>query len=176
MDELVDFVRAQKLLSAIDKLELSENQLTAMTEMCHFLKAPVPARFSLTSCDSPAILLHWKVLTLLAASLAADERADWKRMFCLPEEASAVGEEEGTPKEVPRRYPEAFDAHFHLDRAIRDLGLRTDSSLEDLIQVDPVDELKRITLIGAVAIYCDPTHYPSNNLLVSLPAHIKVGA
>ena len=74
-----------------------------------------------------------------------------------------------------RVYPEAFDSHFHLDRTLRDIGLSSHGSLEDIPNNASVEEDNTINLVGTVAIYCDPRTYPSERCLQQMPSHVSVG-
>ena len=49
-------------------------------------------------------------------------------------------------------------------------------NLEDIVQRVPVDDRTKITLVGTVAIYCDPDTYPTDVKLQELPSSIMVGA
>lgn len=56
--------------------------------------------------------------------------------------------------------PEAVDSHFHLDKLRRERRiseLNFDLALEDLLPPNH----RRVTLRGAVAVFCDPCSYPS---------------
>ena len=176
LDELVAFLVVQKLFSVADNTEFTSRQIASMTELCNFLHEPVPQRFELSPCNSVGVLVHWKALLLIAASLEKEERQYWLNTFQSPDSIEVMDVEEDAAEIAPQRvYPEAFDAHFHLDRTLRDLGLPACGSLEDILRAVPVDEEKRVTVAGAVAIYCDPKTYPSERGLVDLPDYISVG-
>ena len=162
----------KKMLSSPDTTEITLRQEIAMQEFCRFLKEPVPDKFVMEPCNSPAVLLHWKVLLSIAASLKEEERNYWKNNFRAPEEAVVIEAQLGAPVRVT---PEAFDAHFHLDRTLRDMKLPFHGSLEDILINDPVDEDKKINLVGSVAIYCDPKTYPTERCLQQMPSHMSVG-
>ncbi|KAL4228772.1 hypothetical protein ACF0H5_011814 [Mactra antiquata] len=72
-------------------------------------------------------------------------------------------------------YPKAYDSHFHLDRTLKALHLVSTGTLEDILSRVIVKESKRVTLTGAVAIFCDPKTYPTEEGLADLPEHIPVG-
>ena len=141
------------MLSSPDTTEITSRQESAMQEFCRFLKEPVQDKFVMEPCNSPAVLLHWKVLLSIAASLKEEERDYLKNNFQAPEEAVVIEFQLGAPVRVT---PEALNAHFHLDRTLRDMKLPFHGSLEDILINDPVDEYKKINLVGSVAIYCDP--------------------
>lgn len=169
LDELVAFVTVQKLLSQTDNTEVTQRQEVAMQEFCKFLHEPIPEKFLLEPCSSIGALLHWKALLLIAASLTEEERGYWRKNFCAPEENVQA------PVIQQRRIPEAFDSHFHLDRTLRDMFLPASGSVDDILQQAPMEEEKRISLVGGVVIYCDPDTYPSQRFLDRLPEHISVG-
>lgn len=169
LDELVAFITVQKLLNQTDNTEVTQRQETAMQEFCKFLHEPVPEKFMLEPCSSVGALLHWKALLLIAASLTEEERSYWKKNFLAPEENLEA------PVVRRRSIPEAFDSHFHLDRTLRDMFLPASGSVDDILQQAPMEEEKRISLVGGVVIYCDPDTYPSQRFLDRLPEHISVG-
>ena len=162
----------QKMLSPTDNTEIAKRQERAMEEVCKFLHEPVPDKFEMEPCNSTGVLLHWKALLLTAASLGEEEREYWQRTFLAPEDAEL---QEIQPALPVRVYPDAMDSHFHMDRTLRDMGLSLHGSLDEIIDNAPVDEDKRINLVGAVAIYCDPRTYPADRYLQQMPRHISVG-
>ena len=167
LDELVAFVVIQKMLSQTDNTEITQRQETAMREFCKFLYEPVPDKFVLEPCNSTAVLLHWKALLLIAASLGEEEREYWLKTFKTPEETLFA-----VPVKV---HPDAMDSHFHLDRTLRDMHLSPQGSLDEIINNVSVDEDEKINLVCAVAIYCDPRTYPTERYLQQIPQHIYVG-
>lgn len=172
LDELVAFVIVQKLLSHADNTEVTRRQEAAMQEFCKFLQEPIPDKFILEPCNSVGVLLHWKALLLIVASLAEEERDYWRKTFQAPEDAEL---QEVQPEISERVHPEAFDSHFHLDRTLHEMFLPAQGTLDDILQQAPVDEDKKISLVGAVAIYCDPRTFPSERYLQQMPEHISVG-
>ena len=48
---------------------------------------PIPDKFILEPCNSVGVLLHWKALLLIAASLTEEERGYWRKTFQAPEDA-----------------------------------------------------------------------------------------
>ena len=172
LDQLAAFVVVQKMLSSTDNTLITTRQEHSMEEFCKFLREPVPAKFVMQPCNSPAVLLHWKALLLIAASLEEEERDYWKSNFQAPED---VEMQEVQPIPTARVDPDAFDSHFHLDRTLRDMGFSSHGSLEDILNNAPVEEDNKINLVGSVAIYCDPRTYPSERCLRQMPGHMSVG-
>ena len=72
LDELLNFVKIQRLMSVADNSSISEVQHEAMVELCKFLKDPVPREFSLEPANS-GVLIHWKAVLLISASLEEEE-------------------------------------------------------------------------------------------------------
>ena len=142
-----------------------------MQEFCKFLCEPIPDQFVLEPCNSVGALLHWKALLLVAASLTEEERDYWRENFKAPSDTE-LQEQQIVQRRV---IPEAFDSHFHLDRTLRDMFLPADGTVDDILQQAPVDDDKRISLVGAIAIYCDPDTYPTERFLDRMPEHIGVG-
>ena len=148
LDELGAFVTIQKLFSQAVNTEITRRQAQAMEEFCKFLQEPIPDKFILEPCNSVGVLLHWKALLLIAASLTEEERGYWRKTFQAPEDAEL---QDVQPAVQQRINPEAFDSHFHLDRTLREMFLPSHGTLNDILQQAPVDEDKRISLVGAVA-------------------------
>ena len=171
LDELVAFVTVQKLLSITDNSEITQRQEAAMQEFCKFLCEPIPDQFVLEPCNSVGALLHWKALLLVAASLTEEERDYWRENFKAPSDTELQKQQIVQQRVIP----EAFDSHFHLDRTLRDMFLPADGTVDDILQQAPVDDDKRISLVGAIAIYCDPDTYPTERFLDRMPEHIGVG-
>ena len=74
----------------------------------------------------------------------------------------------GCSKEVRHRHLQFYwcssaleVADAHCVHAVRRAETSRNGSLEDIVQRVPVDD-KKITLVGAVAIYCDPDTYPTD--------------
>ena len=170
LDELVTFVVIQKVLCSTDNTEVSPAQEKAMEEFCKFMKLRIPSKFILEPANSPGVLLHWKAVLLIAASLDKDERDYWQDNFPAPEGLEPVEQAEPEPEEV---LPEAFDSHFHLDRTLHKLGVPA-RGLEDIVSQVPVDDDKRVRLVGTVAVYCDADTYPSEQSLLDLPGDMVV--
>ena len=166
LDQLAAFVVVQKMLSSTDNTLITTRQEKSMEEFCKFLRESVPAKFVIQPCNSPAFLLHWKALILIAASLEEESN------FQAPED---VEMQEVQPMPTACVDPDAFDSHFHLDRTLRDMGLSPHGSLEDILNNTPVEEDNKINLVGSVAIYCDPRTYPSERCLQQMPSHMSVG-
>ena len=171
LDELVAFVTIQKLLSITDNSEITQRQEAAMQEFCKFLCEPIPDQFVLEPCNSVGALLHWKALLLVAASLTEEERDYWRENFKAPSDTELQKQQIVQQRVIP----EAFDSHFHLDRTLRDMFLPADGTVDDILQQAPMDDDKRISLVGAIAIYCDPDTYLTERFLDRMPEHIGVG-
>ena len=118
LDELGAFVTIQKLFSQVDNTEITRRQAKAIEEFCKFLQEPIPDKFTLEPCNSVGVLLHWKALLLIAASLTEEERGYWRKNFQAPEDAEL---QDVQPAVQQRINPEAFDSHFHLDSTLREM-------------------------------------------------------
>ena len=173
LDELLNFVKIQRLMSVADNSSISEVQHEAMVELCKFLKDPVPREFSLEPANSPGVLIHWKAVLLISASLEEEERQYWKDSFPVPEQATE--ETDGAdPEPMEEVLPVAFDSYFHLDRSLKDLGLPVHGSLNDVLTAVHVNKQDRVKLVGSIAVYCDPQTYPSGKSLLDLPEDMSV--
>ena len=156
LDELGACVTIQKLFSQADNTEITRRQAQAMEEFCKFLQEPIPDKFILEPCNSVGVLLHWKAVLFIAASLT-EESGYWRKNLLAPEGAEL---QDVQPAVQQRINLQAFDSHFHLGRTLREMFLPPHGTLNDILQQALVDEDKRISLVGAVATYCDPITLP----------------
>ena len=166
LEDLVSFLRIQRLLDTVEHCEVSEVQRNAMIGMCKHLKAKQPEVFDLAGANSPGVLVHWKVLLLIVAVLNQEEREYWKTNFEESTDECNVGQ--------TSRYPAAIDSHFHLDRTLNKLGISGKGSLQDILQAILVDLDEQITLVGTVAVYCDPNTFPAPQSLLEIKPEMKV--
>lgn len=74
-----------------------------------------------------------------------------------------------------RANPNAMVSNFYRDRTLRDMGFSVNGSLDEIIDNAPVDEDTRINLVDAIAIYCEPRSYPTDQYLQKMPRHLSVG-
>ena len=161
LEELVEFIRIQNMFNLARNSQITDRLMPAMGEFCQFNRVVVPRSFVIDLCNSIGVLLHWRVLMLIVSMLSDEQRDIWRKAFKTPEQPT---------------HPEVFDSHFHLDQTLSQLRLSRNGSLEDIIQRVPVDDRKKITLVGTVAIYCDQDTYSADVKLRELPSSIMVGA
>ena len=69
LEDLLSFLRIQRLLDTVEHCEVSEVQRNAMIGMCKHLKAKQPEVFDLAAANSPGVLVHWIVVLLIVAVL-----------------------------------------------------------------------------------------------------------
>lgn len=84
LGELSRFINIQRMLVVADNSSISTVQRTAMVDMCKFLQCPVPSDFTLVPASSTSVLIHWKAILLIAASLDEEERRYWRDSFPEP--------------------------------------------------------------------------------------------
>ena len=135
LEELVEFIRIQNMFNLARNSQIKDRLMPAMREFCQFNCVVVPMMFIIDPCNSIGVLLHWRVLMLIASMLSDKQRDFWRKTFRTPEQPT---------------HPEAFDSHFHLDQTLSQLRLSRNGSLEDIVQRVPVDDHKMITLVGTV--------------------------
>ncbi|XP_060081308.1 3'-5' ssDNA/RNA exonuclease TatD-like [Ylistrum balloti] len=68
----------------------------------------------------------------------------------------------------------AFDAHFHLDRNVKAIGLPQGASFEDVLAGPAVESGKEVDLVGSCVSFCDPYTYPAGRSLLDLPEDMVV--
>lgn len=173
LEELMRFVDQQHMLNAMDNTSISPRQMEMMARMCDYHHLPVPDRFTMYPVNSPGVLVHWRVLLLLAACLEEEDRVYWINRFQVPEgfeEFERIAEVAEPEPEPEPSYPEVFDSHFHLDRVLRDLGISRSGSIKDVWNHVPIKPEDKTQMVGGVHVYCDPKTYPSSRRLMDLPA------
>ena len=74
LEDLQTFLRMQRLLNTVQDSEVSAVQRQAMEGMCHNINVGLPHSFNLAMANSPGVLVHWKVLLLISATLNEEER------------------------------------------------------------------------------------------------------
>ncbi|XP_069129351.1 uncharacterized protein [Argopecten irradians] len=152
--------------------QITPGQSDLMEEMCRVMGWPIPHNFSLDPMNSPAGLLHWRSLTILASAIPESTMAELRETFALtirqpmvpvprsgdgsaPYEVLVVeGEEVQVPDEPEAIcFPPAFDAHFHLDRTRKWPGLGDTASAHDVEAASPlVEEQRRVGITGAAEL------------------------
>ena len=142
----VEFVNALRLIMR-DHYHVSKQQARAMTAMCHLQGDEVPTEFTITPANSPAVLLHWRVLIVLFACLNDPDRQE--HVVSYPVNATWIGD-----------MPDGFDSHFHLDRS-RWSFRAPEASVGYLCRMIKPDRNHSVRLTGGVAVFCDPGTYSS---------------
>ena len=155
LSRLVDYVNDLKQVCR-GKCQVSMRQTKAMEAMCHLQGCSVP-EFTLVPANSPASLLHWRILLVIDACLSERDRQDLIARH--PPSSTWKEEEEDLPKGI--------DSHFHLDRSRAALG-EPKASVEHLCKHVRPDRQFRFKLIGGVIIFCDPETYPSSEEVQNL--------
>ena len=120
LNGLVDYVNDLQQVRR-GQCHVSTRQTKAMEAMCHLQDCLVPEEFTLVPANSPASLLHWRILLVIVACLSERDRQD---LITRHQPSSTRREEE-------EDLLEGIDIHFHLDRSRAALG-NPRFSVEDL--------------------------------------------
>ena len=91
----------------------------SLTSMCQIQGYEVPEVFSIEPANSPAVLLHWRVLLVVFACLNDSDRQELIDRYPINSEL------------IDDILPEAIDSHFHLDRS-RSMLKSPGTSVDDL--------------------------------------------
>ncbi|XP_071081710.1 uncharacterized protein [Haliotis cracherodii] len=145
-------------------------------ELCNIKGWPLPLDSVNLSPDSPACLIHWRILVALL-DVTSDGVRNHFRNFGNPlplpgpspsVQATQTAELPGpstrpTPSSAPpnpERLPRGFDTHFHSDRMRSRLHLDAATPLEEVL--DKAGQPKEVTinLQKALQIFCDPPTWP----------------
>lgn len=159
VQELMVYVDSMGLLSGDANRDVSTKQSAAMKALCEEMCIESPEVFTLYPMNSPACLFHWRAMLLIVAQLEPRHRNSLMDQFQYFQLEVAAQPE--VMEVIQPRFPDAYDSHFHLDRSRDHHSLSTTASLKQLCaKVRPNDEA-RVTLVGAVANFCDPDTYPT---------------
>ncbi|KAH3850499.1 hypothetical protein DPMN_092911 [Dreissena polymorpha] len=180
LDELLEFVKMHTLLK---EHEVTPRQSEIMTHFCQYLGRPVPDKFQILPPNSVAVFLHLRVLHLISASLQVERCTFWKNFFTGPifqkpqsdqeeDTASMEGIHQNECKEV--ELPMAVDCHFHPDRLSEITSIPWEENITKHLYAGPVEPNHRVRLGGSVAVFCDPSTYPTIIQLNVLPSNIVV--
>jgi TatD DNase family protein len=140
----------------------------------------LPEEFTLIPMNSPACLLHFKVLCGLLKELRPEQR---RRLFREELRGFELDHPAGKPMApVQSRSPlvkatsksktkvakrslelaEAFDSHFHFEETARALGADKDIGVLGILQLVQSPRPKNeVTVVGGTMIYCYPSNFPS---------------
>ena len=123
-------------------------QARALTAMCEIQGYEVLKEFNIEPANSPAVLLHWRVLLVVFACLNDPDRQELIDHYPISSEW------------IDDTLSWAIDSHFHLDRA-RSMLRSPGASVDDLCKLIQSDREYRVRLTGGVVIFCDPQTYPT---------------
>ena len=131
-----------------------------------------PDDFKLYPINSPAVLIHWRVLLNLLPSLTSAQREGFRKIGTsykiplLPESESKTDEEtsEDSPKvrlavSVQKiETLDAYDSHVHLDRLARRLNV---PQCIQQVMTRPEDPSagQPVSVKGGTMVFCDPNTY-----------------
>ena len=129
--------------------------------MCEIQGYEVPEVFSIQPANSPAVLLHWRVL-----------------FACLndPDRQGLIDRYPINSEWIYNTPWEAIDSHFHLDRS-RSMLRSPGALVDDLCKLIQSNREYRVRLTGVV-IFCDPQTYPTQEEMQHLKPQgyaIKLG-
>jgi len=175
LQELVDYVAMQRCLH---DAVFTSSQVQAMKAVGLKLGLTLPRDLSVNPPNNVAVLIHWRILNLIAALLPEEDRLRWIRLFPESSDQQLQEERDVVPEIVPEQdpvYPKAVDSHFHLDRLQNVAGWRY-LPVREALDSSEVEESRRVTLEAVVANFCDPETYPSDQTIAEFPPEIILTA
>ncbi|OWF41642.1 hypothetical protein KP79_PYT22052 [Mizuhopecten yessoensis] len=144
-----------------------------MDHLCKVKWWLVPAKFNFDPVSSPAALLHWRCLKVMAEALLSSTLTDLRLTYAeaIPQQVPtpAILEEDSEPSgELEVESPgmhllpmlHAFDSHFHLDRTRRKPRLQKAASMREVEDAIPVTSTECALGMSGVAVFCDPDTNP----------------
>ncbi|KAH3844777.1 hypothetical protein DPMN_087039 [Dreissena polymorpha] len=171
LEELLQFLRLQKLFVNSDNSKISSGQVENMRQFCSYLGVAAPERFTLAPPNSVAILLHWKILLVISARLHKDEHNFWRSAYPLLEGYDAEPDDE---EMVFPKIPVAVDSHLHPDRLACKAALSAECTLYEVLNAGLVRAEQRVQVKGGVAVYCNPETYSTVDKMATFPKIIPV--
>ncbi|KAH3751382.1 hypothetical protein DPMN_176023 [Dreissena polymorpha] len=126
-----------------------------MKHFCQYLGRPVPDKLQILLPNSVAVLLHWRVLYLISASLQVEGCTFWKNFFTGPivqtpqsDQEEDTGSMEGIhPNECQEvEFPMAVDSHFHPDRLSEITSTPWEENITNLLYARPVEPNHQVRL------------------------------
>ncbi|KAH3871574.1 uncharacterized metal-dependent hydrolase HI_0454-like [Dreissena polymorpha] len=163
--------------------EVTPRQSEIMKHFCQYLGRSVPDKFQILPPNYVAVLHHWRVLHLISASLQVERCMFWKNFFTGPffqkpqsdQEEDTASMEGMHPNECQEvELPMAVDSHFHPDRLSEKTSIPWAKDITKLLYAGPVEPNHLVRLGGSVAVFCDPSTYPTISQLNVLPGNIVV--
>ena len=153
LGSVTNFARLVQYVSDLRQIQRGHytvliQQARALTSMCEIQGYEVPEVFNIEPANSPAVLLHWRVLLVVFACLNDPDRQELIDRYPISSEW------------IDNTLPWAIDSHFHLDRA-RSMLRSPGASVDDLCKLIQSDREYRVRLTEGVVIFCDPQTYPT---------------
>ena len=121
----------QKHLAGVVGSEVSAKQKAGMFGMC--LKASPRHEFNLAQPNSPGVLVHWKVVLLIAATPSPEKRGYWIANSSVQMDQGEPEAANATACGLGQGIPIIIDSHFHLDRTLSRLRLPANGTLRDIL-------------------------------------------
>jgi len=161
-----------------DGWNIIPQQAEAMRKLCRSMDWDIPSSFTLEPLNSPAVLLHWRCLSVIASLMTKTARDELREAFNsrpvpiieeIPESPESGGvEEEDMATMKPLVF--AFDSHFHLDRLAKKLQMGINVSVPRVLERMPIEESNDyvVQVSGGIVNYCDPETYPTGQELEQL--------
>lgn len=177
LQDFCDHINDHKLIAP--GWEITKVQSQGMVDVCRVQGWEVPEVFSLTPLNSPAALIHWCCLTVMAGQLSKSTLDGFRKTYAkaIPQQAHAlVARPQDPPADQNNEVAQldddveveyqpvvhVYDSHFHLDRTRRRLHLKDTASAKDIEEaIPPTVKEYLVKVSGGVAVYCDPKSYPS---------------
>lgn len=166
--DLVRFVNENRVFPV--ESVLIDKQVAQFTCLSHEMNWRRPNTFSLHPVNSPAVLMHWRVVLGLLRFVGNVQRNEFRLIGCgyvasplSGNNEAPVGRSIKTVSKVADSL-DAYDSHMHLDRVGLKLGqtLTMQQLLRKTLMPQPVN---RVNLLGGTVVYCDPRTYPDRVLL-----------
>jgi len=155
--------------------EVLQRQVAQYQMLSYAMKWTQPRNFTLHHVNSPAVLLHWRVLLSLICLITESQRKEWRKLgqgYTAPSLSEDSEEEERSEKAKTSQSQgampvktttrvellPAYDSHFHYDRL--KMKLRKDIPVKEILTLNIQPEPKvQVHLLGALMIFCDPHTY-----------------
>ena len=169
LSDLIGYLEAQGLLNLVDAV-FTPCQRLAMSEFGIVTGYDVPDRITiLMTGNSPALLTHWAVVSLLFSALEPHQRSALRDQFPL------TGRERNSLLDIP----DGFDTCCQYDKLAHEVGYNLGSDPRLVFAQARAEPGFEVNLKSALLVFSNPDCYPSKDQIRQFRArgfHVSLGA
>ena len=169
LSDLIGYLEAQGVLNLVDPI-FTPCQRLAMSEFGIATGYVVPDRITIQMTgNSPALLTHWAVVSLLFSALEPHQRASLRDQFPLTER------ERNSLLDIP----DGFDTCCQYDKLAHEVGYNLGSNPRLVFAQERAEPGFEVDLKSALLVFSNPDCYPTKDQIRQFRArgfHVSLGA